>query len=416
MKITDARLRHIVGKPYSGAPQIAYEKGLSLRISPKGKVTWVLRYNFNGSPVRVKLGEYPAMKIKEAKDKRDEYKLLVSKGIDPRGNHIKLGVNSPKTISALIEYYIENSLMESNKQWPAIESLLRRSIIPHIGDYPADDIERADYVCLFKLEKERAGAKHATRLLYRFKSILNYGVRHGFLKQNHLNHLKGSDVGEMSKPVKRKLIDVEIGALWVCIDTLPYHETMKNLLKLTMIFGSRVGELRLSEKSHFDFEMLTWTVPAENHKMGRKSGAEIVRSIPVMAEEILKQQIEIEPDFKYMFPQYYIVKDKPLNQKTPYRPSLVLAQMMTEMGYTETRNHDMRRTARNAWEALDFPEKVSETMIGHKVHKGVQAHYLEYYYLDEQLDCYEEWCDYILRQTEIFLRQKREHGNLRVVS
>ncbi|PSV49993.1 tyrosine-type recombinase/integrase [Photobacterium indicum] len=412
MNITDAFLRNAVGKPYSGAPQIAYGKGLSIRISPKGKITWVLRYNFNGAPARVKLGEYPAMKIKEAQDQRDEYKALVSKGIDPRSDHIKLGVNSPKTISALIEYYVEHSLMETNKQWQSINSLLQRSVVPHIGDYKAGDIELSDYVRMFQIERERAGAKHATRLLYRLKSVLNYGIRHGFLKQNHLNHLKGRDVGEISKPVKRKLTEVEIGAMWVCIDTLPYHETMKNLLKLTMIFGSRISELRLSEKSHFDFDKMVWTVPVINNKMGSKLEAEITRPIPKMAESIIRQQIDIAPDFKYMFPRYYIVADKPIDQKTPYRPSLVLGQMMSGLGYTETRNHDMRRTARNAWEQLRFPPYVSETMLGHKVHKGVMAHYVDYDYLEEQRECYDIWCEYIQKKVSDFLSNQRHISQL----
>ncbi|CAH7224207.1 Integrase [Vibrio chagasii] len=416
MKITDAFLRNTSGKPYKGAPQIAYGNGLSIRISPKGKITWTLRFNYDSAPAKMKLGEYPAMKIKEALVKRDEMKALISKGIDPRSAHIKLGSNSPTTISALIEYYIEKSLMNSNRQWQTIQNNLEVSVKPHIGDYQSDDVELADYVRMFDLERERAGAKHATRLLYRMKTILNFGIRHGFLKQNQLNHLKGSDVGEISKPLKRKLTDVEIGAMWVCLDTLRHHDTMKNLLRLTMIFGSRISELRLSKKEDFDFERMVWTVPVANNKMGSKLDSKIVRPIPKMAMEIIEEQIAIAPDFEYMFPRYKVPVDLPLDQKTPYRPSLALAESMERLGYTVTRNHDMRRTARNAWEKLQFPPFVSETMLGHKVHTGVRAHYIDYDYLDEQRECYEVWCGYIKNQVSLFLKESRKVVPLMAVS
>lgn len=32
-------------------------------------------------------------------------------------------------------------------------------------------------------------------------------------------------------------------------------------------------------------------------------------------------------------------------------------------------------------------------MLGHK---GVSEHYLDYKYIEEQRQCYEKWCDYIL--------------------
>lgn len=177
---------------------------------------------------------------------------------------------------------------------------------------------------------------------FRFLVLIN-----SLLKQNHLNHLKGRDVGEISKPVKRKLTEVEI-----------------------------------------------------------------TRPIPKMAESIIRQKMDIAPDFKYMFPRYYIVADKPIDQKTAYRPSLVLGEMMSGLGYTETRNHDMRRTARNAWEQLRFPPYVSETMLGHKVHKGVMAHYVDYDYLEEQRECYDIWCEYIQKKVSDFLSNQRHISQL----
>ncbi|EEY42165.1 phage Integrase [Vibrio cholerae RC27] len=56
MAITDAWLRATNGKPYSGKTEISHRFGLGVRVSPKGKITWVYRANINGKMQRIKLG------------------------------------------------------------------------------------------------------------------------------------------------------------------------------------------------------------------------------------------------------------------------------------------------------------------------------------------------------------------------
>lgn len=72
-----------------------------------------------------------------------------------------------------------------------------------------------------------------------------------------------------------------------------------------------------------------------------------------------------------------------------------LADAIEKTGYPRTTNHDMRRTARNFWEHSGFNPKVSEVMLGHKVHTGVAKHYLDYDYLEEQRECYEIWAEFV---------------------
>ncbi|MGU9851125.1 hypothetical protein ACU680_10045 [Pseudomonas koreensis] len=48
----------------------------------------------------------------------------------------------------------------------------------------------------------------------------------------------------------------------------------KIFLKLCLIYGCRY-----SEKAHFDFRAMIWTVPPANHKMGKSSGKPLLRPI-----------------------------------------------------------------------------------------------------------------------------------------
>ncbi|WGY45260.1 site-specific integrase [Vibrio sp. ABG19] len=401
MKLTDAWLRANAGRPYSGKSEITYKNGLGIRVSPKGKITWIYRFVLRGSSAKMKIGEYPAMKIRDAQEERDRLAELVFQNVDPRNKQaIRLGENAAVTVSQVIDHYIENQLKHSNQQWPQVAQALNVSVKPHIGEYELAKIELSDFVELFRRERQRAGEKHSARLLPRLKTVMNYAVRNGFIKYNALAPLTQRDVGEKSQPRKTKLSEIEVGAFWTKIHSLPYHNSMINFLALTMIFASRSAELRLAKKEHIDWTKKIWTVPVENNKIRGRGGNEIVRPIPKLAEEILRRQIAMFPEAEYLFPRYYRYKDVPFDPKTPYRPSIALAQAMEDEGFTGSRNHDMRRTARNAWEMMRFPYHVSETMLGHKVHRGTQAHYLDYAYVDEQRECYERWCEYILEMAD----------------
>lgn len=403
MKLTDAWLRAHQGKPYSGKPEITYKNGLGIRISPKGKISWIYRFLLKGKPTKMKIGDYPAMKIKEACEERDRLAELVQNNMDPRNKTaIRLVARDPVTMSQLIDHYAENTLQRKNMRWKAIASMLRTSVNPYVGDYDVSKLELADFVELLNRERERAGGKHSGRLLSRLKTLMTYGVRNGYLKYNVLTPLTVPDVGEVPQPRKVKLTDIEIGALWCKIQAMPYPMCIVNLFSLSMIFAPRTVELRMAKKSHIDWEKKVWIVPEENNKMRGKGGGDIVRPIPKLAEEILRRQIALYPEAEYLFPQYFVYKDAPIDSSTPIRQSAKLAEAMEKEGFTGTKNHDMRRTARNAWEKLKFPYHVSESMLGHKVHTGTQAHYVDYGYVDEQRECYERWCDYILEMKDLF--------------
>lgn len=79
----------------------------------------------------------------------------------------------------------------------------------------------------------------------------------------------------------------------------------KVFIKLCLIYGCRNGELRLSEKKHFDFDKKIWTIPAQNHKAGKSKGKlhgkALIRPITTDIEVLLKEVFELHPESKYVF-------------------------------------------------------------------------------------------------------------------
>lgn len=79
--LSDLMLRQakITGKPYS----LAVFDGLYLYVSAIGTKVWHFRYTWNGKCERVIFGAYPALSLKEARDRRDEARALLAQDINP---------------------------------------------------------------------------------------------------------------------------------------------------------------------------------------------------------------------------------------------------------------------------------------------------------------------------------------------
>lgn len=60
-------------------------RGLYLEVAPSGGKWWRLKYRFEGREKRLSLGVYPDVGLKQARDRRDECRKLLSNGVDANG-------------------------------------------------------------------------------------------------------------------------------------------------------------------------------------------------------------------------------------------------------------------------------------------------------------------------------------------
>ena len=75
-KANDARS---ATKPY----KLFDGEGLFLSVKPNGAKLWRLKYRFEGREKLLALGPFHHVSLKEARDKRDDAKMLLLEGIDP---------------------------------------------------------------------------------------------------------------------------------------------------------------------------------------------------------------------------------------------------------------------------------------------------------------------------------------------
>lgn len=83
MALSDTWLKSNNGKVRDATQVINDRDGLSVRISPKGKIVFQMRYRFNNASKRMDIGTYPMMSLKEARAEVAENKKELDKGRDP---------------------------------------------------------------------------------------------------------------------------------------------------------------------------------------------------------------------------------------------------------------------------------------------------------------------------------------------
>ena len=158
------------------------EKGLYLEISPAGGKWWRLRYWMNKKENRISLGVYPETSLAEARIRRDEARLKISKGIDPALERKKI------QLEASGEHHFENIAREWAKKFSSTwseghaELTLRRlelNIFPYLGKRPINEITASELLTTLQRIEKRGALEVARRVRGICSMIFRYAVASG---------------------------------------------------------------------------------------------------------------------------------------------------------------------------------------------------------------------------------------------
>ncbi|HCH51164.1 MULTISPECIES: tyrosine-type recombinase/integrase [unclassified Proteus (in: enterobacteria)] len=391
MSITDSYLRAVNGKPQDKIVTKADRDGLSIRISPKGKIVFQFRYRWAGKAERLDIGSYPATSLKEARDLTLFYRGELEQNKNPKvvKKVKKQDAIQAQTVESLIRLWWEKSLKSKQVNAVPILRSFELYLFPRIGDLPHD--EASIHVWLSIIENlSKTSPAIAERILRYSKAAHRWGIRRGVINSEPLSSMSCQDLDVKRNQENRILSDDELILLFNLIDNPKYNKRNALLIKLSLLFGTRVGELLGAEITDFDFDKDIWTIPPEKHKTGSKSGKSIIRPLIPQAKEWIKEAFEISQSSHYLF----TVASGDRLMKTGH--TTIIRDINKKMSryfdnYTTWSIHDLRKTMRTGIAELT-PPHVAEIMLGHKL-PGIWQVYDKHTYLKEQREAYEKWWD-----------------------
>ncbi|KWA79438.1 integrase [Burkholderia ubonensis] len=389
MALTDLAVRN--AKPTGKLYRLFDERGMYLEVSAAGGKWWRFKYRFGGKEKRLSLGVYPDTGLKDARERRDEARKLVAKGIDP-------GEHKRATKAAALEQ-ASNSFEIVAREWFAgqqptwaeshaakVIQRLEKDIFPWLGRRPVGEIAAPEVLTVIHRIRERGARDTALRAMQNCGQVFRYAVATGRAQRDPTADLRG-----VFPPVRHEnfasITDPgKVAELLRAIDGFHGTFVVKCALLLAPLLFVRPGELRKAEWSGFDLDKAEWRY------FVTKTKTEHLVPLSTQAVAILRELHALTGQRAYVFPGR--------DPKKPMSEAAINAALR-RMGYdtkTEITGHGFRAMARTILhERLRFPAEVIEHQLAHKVPDALGTAYNRTKFLDDRVAMMQAWADYLDR-------------------
>ncbi|MFP6713505.1 MAG: integrase arm-type DNA-binding domain-containing protein [Rhodospirillales bacterium] len=372
-------------------------KGFGIRINPNGSRTWIYNYtDKNGRRPKYKIGRYPDLELGRARTEAKKIAGMVANGEDPakekredRRARAKssLGMNAsrPVTMEDCMELFITNRIKvrykpktkaDGTQIWEE-EQMIRKHVIPRIGDLEIVDFRRSDAKAMQRAITGQGGARVAVRAVDATRAALNWLADEEIVEDAPTFRNKST-----RNKRTRVLRDDEIRMLWNACDEAP--RMYGAYIKMLLLTAQRRAEVAGMKWSAINEKEWTWTTKVKSSKA---EAIEVVVPLSPLAQQVL-QSLPREGD--HVFPSRR--GDGPFSGFSSARKFVEEKLEKPIDGWTF---HDLRRTCRTNLPRLKVLPDVAEAVIGHKK-QGLDAVYNQYEYLDEKREALEKWADLIL--------------------
>ena len=220
-------------------------RGLELRMTPSGKRTWSLLYPFNGKKQRFTIGDYPTVKLKEARLIADKLRNQVAHGQNPQ--ELKRRARNANTITVLwcYEQFLVRYLQPQLRTWQEYDRRIRADVLPFVGKRDIRQVQKADIIKIIDGITDRDAPVLANRVLQYTSKFFKWCIGRGYIEQNPASNIP--------KPAKEKsrervLSLAEAQAIYQAAECLgPVTCAFVRLLMLTGQRRSEISELEWGE-------------------------------------------------------------------------------------------------------------------------------------------------------------------------
>lgn len=387
MPLSDMQCR--TAKPKERDYRLKDEKGLSLLIKPTGGKWWRMDYTFGGKRKTLSMGTYPDTSLKMARDKRDEARQMIAKGIDPSANrkaaktvHTGDIPNSFKLIT--IEWLAKKKGEWVEDYYSKVEARMKNDILPWLGDQAITDIEAIDIIAVLRRIEARGALETAHRARVSISQIFRYAVYTGRAKINPAREISEA----LAKPKEQHMAAITEPALvgGLLRQMADYSGTfiVRCALQLAPLVFVRPGELRQAQWKDINLNTAEWRFKAS------KTGHNHLVPLSRQAVEVLKSVHPLTGHSHYVFP----------SSRTDHRPmsNNAVLSAFRRMGIEkeEMSGHGFRAMARTLLaERLRYDDAIIEHQLAHQVRDVHGRAYNRTTFLDDRKIMMQHWADYL---------------------
>jgi integrase len=385
MQLTDKQLKAFAatGKRYEFADGL----GLSVRVSPTGKINFQYRYRFRGKPCRLDLGTYPLTSLSEARDRHHAARKLLDQGQDPveAKRQTEREEQAAWTVQDLAKDFLVRKVSREWKCPEYAEYLLNRNVLPGLGHRKVKDVTTREVMTELEKIADRGARVLANRTASLTKQMFAYAVQKGLREDNPCMVITKASVGGRERPRTRFLSYSEVWRLWRGLDASSIAPWMKLAAKILLVTGQRRGELMLAQWADIDFDRGAWFIPAERSKNGK------AHTVPLssMATDLLLRLKAYSGTRRYLFPSPILKPEQPSDIRALNK---ALRHVTKKLSLKQCSPHVLRHTFTTLVSGLGVAPHVIEKILNHSL-GGVLAVYNHHEFMPERKAALQAWAD-----------------------
>jgi integrase len=352
-----------------------------------GNKHWRYRYYDGKKEIKLSLGEYPYLGLKDAREKRDDLKRGKAHGIDP-----KAVLRPPEALTfrkAALEWYEKNiqGVMVADYQ-RNVRTRMEYHLFPHIGDMPLNEVTAAKILAALRLIEDRGMPETAHTVHQICTRIFRYAVASGYAEHNPAADLKGALAPRVTKHRASLTDPAKIKDLLRAMDAFLGSHIVKNALWFSAYVFQRPGEVRQAEWVEVNFEAREWRIPDFKMKMRRPH----IVPLSNQAYAILEHMKAFTGHGKYVFPALRANRGGtiPMSDHT-----IVVAIRRLGFGQDEMSAHGFRSMASTTLHEQGWRSDAIERQLAHAEGNAVKAAYNYAEYLPERREMMQAWADWL---------------------
>ncbi len=362
--------------------------GLSLRIRPSGSKTWIFNYYtpYTKKRSKISFGTFPDVSLAFARQQREEARVLVAQGIDPKYNREEREQARRTEIENTFEAFSLQYLDIKSKT--AVASTIKKRketlnnyLLPAIGGMSVTDVKPAVLKRLLDPVYANGKVETVKRICIVANEIMRIAVTSGAIEFNPI-----SDITKLYPAKKTNhnphLAPEELPELVEALAKANITLTTRNLILWQLHTITRPGETAAAKWSQIDFDEKVWVVPVPKmHK---------THTVPLTPQmlAILDEMRPFSGHREYIFPA-----DRDPKRHTHQQTANAA---LKRIGFKDRSTaHGLRGLASTTLNEHGFDGDLVESALSHEEENKVRRAYNHTDYLERRIPMMHWWSDRI---------------------
>ena len=385
MNLTVKRIQ--AAKPRAKSYKMHDGRGLYLQVPPSGNKRWRMKYRYDGKEKLLALGTYPSINLKEARDRCEDARRMLGRGVDP-SEHQRLYKESARKqhennfASIATEWLSRQSYSDGHKQ--TVISRLENNVFPWIGEQPIENITPPQVLDVLRRVENRGAVESAHRVKSIISQVSRYAVATGRAERDVTSDLRGALPPVKTKHMAAVTEPSELAEILRAFDDYHGSHIVRCALQFMPLVFVRPGELRHAQWKDISLESRQWRFVAS------KTHVDHIVPLSRQAIAILEDIRPLTETSRYVFPSHRSL-ERPMSENT-----ILAAMRSLGIDKAVTSGHGFRATARTLLEELlRYPPEYIEQQLSHAVRDPLGRAYNRTKHLEERTKMMQRWADYL---------------------